>query len=66
MLFRSVVKDKKTGYIVETKQPNKLAEVVVDFYENKRESEFIEHIKECAYEFSWERMVETIRNIIDI
>ena len=47
-----VVKDKKTGYIVETKQPNKLAEVVVDFYENKRESEFIEHIKECAYCYS--------------
>lgn len=60
-----VVKDKKTGYVVEPQKPKKLAEVIIDFYKNEREKEYIEHIKESAYEFSWERMVETIINILD-
>lgn len=58
-----VVKDKKTGYIVEPQNPKKLADAVVDFYECEKEKDFIEHIKESAYEFSWERMVQTISEI---
>ena len=59
-----VVKDKKTGYLVEAKSPDEIAKAIIDFYENKREQEFEEHIKESAYEFSWERMVEIISVIM--
>lgn len=58
-----VVKDYLTGYVVESKNPSKLSEVVLDFYRNDRQEEYMHHIKECAYEFSWEKMVQTIRDI---
>lgn len=58
-----VVKDKKTGYVVEPQNPKKLAEVITDFYKNDKEKEYIEHIRESAYEFSWERMVETVEEL---
>lgn len=54
------VSDRKTGYIVEPRQPGRIAEAVVDFYENHRAQEFGEHIREESYRFSWERMEETI------
>ena len=60
-----VVKDKKTGYLVESKNPYEIAKAIIDFYENKREQEFEENIKESAYEFSWERMVEVISELMD-
>lgn len=60
-----VVADKKTGYLVKPKNPEAIANAVIDFYENKREQEFEEHIKETAYEFSWERMVEIISELMD-
>lgn len=60
-----VVKDKKTGYLVESKNPDEIAKAIIDFYENKREQEFEENIKESAYEFSWERMVEVISELMD-
>ena len=59
-----VVKDKKTGYIVEPQDPKEITDAVVDFYECEREKDFIKHIKESAYEFSWERMVQTITDLI--
>lgn len=60
-----VVADKKTGYLVEPKNPEAIADVVIDFYDNKRELEYAEHIQESAYEFSWERMVEIISDLMD-
>ncbi len=58
-----VVTNGKTGYVVEPRKPKKLAELIIDFYMNDREKECTEHIRESAYEFSWERMVETIEEI---
>lgn len=55
-----VVSDKKTGYIVEPRQPGLIADAVTDFYENQRIQEFEKHIAEESYRFSWERMEETI------
>lgn len=58
-----VVTDGKTGYVVEEKNPRKLADAIIDFYENKKEEEFIENVKQEAERFSWERMRETIENL---
>lgn len=55
-----VVTDGKTGYIVEEKNPKKLAEAIIDFYEKDREKEFIEGVRKEAERFSWDRMRETI------
>lgn len=61
-----VVTDGKTGYVVEAQNPNKLAEAVVKYYENDMESEFIEGVKDEAYRFSWDRMVEVIEKIFQV
>ena len=59
-----VVADKKTGYLVESKNPRALADAIIDFYTNNRGQEYEEHIKESAYEFSWERMVHIITELL--
>lgn len=59
-----VVQDRKTGYIVESQNPPKIAEAVIDFYENNRAGEFEKYIKEEAFRFSWERMEETIKALM--
>lgn len=58
-----VVTDEKTGYVVEEKNPKKLAEVIIDFYENEKEEQFIENVRQEAVRFSWTRMRETIETL---
>ncbi len=59
-----VVQNMKTGYIVEPQNPQKIAEAVIDFYENRRSQDFENYIKQEAYRFSWERMENTIKELI--
>ncbi len=58
-----VVADGKTGYVVETKNPTRLAEAVIRFYSEDKEKEFVENIRKEAYQFSWERMTEAITQL---
>lgn len=58
-----VVKNEKTGYIVKTGDADAIAGAVTDFYKNNRAGEFERYIREEAYQFSWDRMVETIVGI---
>lgn len=58
-----VVENGKTGYVVKPQDPEKIAEVIIDFYLNNREAEFEQHIKEAAYRFSWDRMEEAIEQL---
>lgn len=60
-----VVIDGKMGYVVEPKNSKGLAEAVVNFYENEMEQIFVKGVKEEAYRFSWDRMVEKIESFID-
>ena len=60
-----VVTDRKTGYVVEPKSPQAIAEAVEDFLANGRSREFEEHIREEAYRFSWERLSEKIGEILE-
>lgn len=59
-----VVTNGKTGYVVEAKRPEKLAEAVIRYYEEEMEEKFVSGVKKEAYRFSWDRMVETIEKII--
>lgn len=58
-----VVLDDRTGYIVKPNNPGEIAKAVNRFFtENKRE-EFEKNIKEEAYKYSWDRMVEVVESI---
>ena len=59
-----VVTDRKTGYIVEPENADAIADAVVDFFEHDRAVEFAENVKEEAYRFSWDRMVEIVEEML--
>lgn len=59
-----VVEHMKTGYLVESKNPQAIAEAVIDYFENQREEQFSEFIKESAYKFSWQRMEDCIKSFL--
>jgi len=58
-----VVEDNKTGFIVESKNPEKLAETVIRYFNENKEKEFKKNIEEIKWKFSWEKLVERIENI---
>ncbi|GET29893.1 glycosyl transferase [Prolixibacter sp. SD074] len=57
-----IIPDQKVGYVV---QPNvkAIADALVDFYENSRQSEFEEQVKEEKKKYSWKRMVGIISEV---
>lgn len=59
-----VVTDGRTGYLVKAENADAIADVVVDFFENDRIVEFTQGVKEEAYRFSWERMVEVVEEML--
>lgn len=60
-----VVEDGKTGYVIEPGKPEELAHAVIRFYREDQEQTFIDHIKEEAYRFSWERMGEVVSGFME-
>ncbi|MCD4747358.1 MAG: glycosyltransferase [Bacteroidales bacterium] len=54
-----IVPDGKVGYVVE-RDSEKIAEAILKFYDENKEQEFIENIKEEKKKYSWERMLESI------
>lgn len=60
-----VVDHGRTGYVVESQSPGKLAEAINDFWENDRAVEMKQHIEEAAYKFSWDRMAEAIDKVLE-
>lgn len=58
-----VVLDGKTGYIVQPRNSDELAQKVVDFFEKNMAEAFKEGIKQEAQRYSWDRMVEVIEEL---
>lgn len=58
-----VVTDNKTGYVVEAQNPERLADAIIRYYDEKKEQEFTVNVQKEAYRFSWNRMVEAIENL---
>ena len=52
----------KVGYVVEPDK-NKIADAIIDFFENNRSEEFIKNIQEEKKKYAWSKMVETINKI---
>ncbi len=57
-----IVADGKAGYTVPP-DPAYISSAILDFFENRRSPEFIQHIKAEKSRFSWERMVETLHQL---
>lgn len=60
-----VVANGRTGYVVEAKNPKMLSEKIVEYFEQNKEREFVENVRQEAYRFDWERMVEKIENFME-
>ena len=55
-----VIDEGKTGYLVEPGNPKQLAQAVIRYFKEERETEFSENVRREAWRFSWDRMVENI------
>ena len=55
----------KTGYIVEPKNSRQLAEYVIHFFNENKIAAFQEAIKTEAYKYSWDRMCNTIGDLLE-
>ena len=55
-----VVFDKETGYLVEPKRPDLIAESIKDFFDNDRAEVLGAGIEREKYRYSWDRMEELI------
>lgn len=60
-----VVLNGKTGYVVPSKEPGKIADAVVRFFTEKKGIQFSEYIRAEAYKYSWERMREQIELLLN-
>lgn len=54
-----IVPHNKVGYVTKISS-SEVAKAIIDFYENNRESEFIENTKEEKKRFSWEKFIDKI------
>ncbi len=59
-----VVIDKKTGYVVEPKNPQQLAQAVITYYKEDMGEQFAENVRKEAYRFSWDRMTEKVEELL--
>jgi glycosyltransferase involved in cell wall biosynthesis len=57
-----IIPDGKIGYVVEP-DSQKIADALVDFYENDRITDFEAHIVEEKKKFSWSNMVNTFLSV---
>ena len=64
MLFRSVVEDRKTGYVVESKNAEAIAKAVFRFYGEDNNIDWEKNIQDSAGQFSWDVMVERIEDML--
>ena len=55
-----VVTDGKTGYVIEAEKPKQLADAIIKYFMENKEEEFTDNVRNEAYRFSWDRIVEVV------
>ncbi len=58
-----VVLHNQTGYVVESKDCDALANAIIQFFSENKANEFESHIKLEAERYSWSHMIEIIRSL---
>jgi len=59
-----IVEHNKVGYVT-SKEPSKIADSILDFYNNNRETLFIKNTRKAKKNFSWESFVEGVDTLIE-
>ena len=60
-----VVKDNKTGFIIDRENPQILAETISKFYSENKEDEFIKNIEDELEKYSWKRFAEGMMELVN-
>lgn len=60
-----VVLDNRTGFVIPPKDADAVARAVIRFFEENRAEAFRENIREEAYRYSWDRMVEHVDGLME-
>ena len=60
-----VIKDNKTGFIIEKENPKIMAETIVKFYTENKEKEFVDNIETELEKYSWKRFVDGILELVN-
>ena len=60
--LKEIVLHNKVGYVCEPNESS-VADALVDFFTNNRESEFIEGVKDEKEKYSWDKMIENIKSL---
>ncbi len=58
--LKEIVLHNKVGYVCEPNESS-VADALVDFFTNNRESEFIKGVKDEKKKYSWDKMIENIK-----
>lgn len=61
-----VVIHEKTGYIVKPMDSEQLADKIICFYRENKEKDFQKEIRRESYKYSWDRMRETVDDLMNI
>ncbi|MDE7478362.1 MAG: glycosyltransferase family 4 protein [Lachnospiraceae bacterium] len=59
-----VVTDGQTGYVVESKNPEQLADAIVKYYQQDMEQKLVKNVQKEAYRFSWDRLTEKVEELL--
>ena len=59
-----VVEDGRTGYVVQPKSPEAIAEAAIKFFREDRAESMAKNIEKEAYRFSWERMGDVVEGFV--
>ena len=57
-----IVPNGKVGYVVEP-DAEKIADALLDFFENKRSDEFVANIREEKKKYTWDKMIESLNKV---
>ena len=58
-----VVTDGKTGYVVEAENEEEIAKAIGKYFKEKRELAFKENIRNETYRFSWDRIIDVVKEL---
>ncbi|NLN31852.1 MAG: glycosyltransferase [Bacteroidales bacterium] len=60
-----IVADGKCGYVVKP-EPGEVAEAIIDYFSNKRQSQFTEGVEKEKSRFTWDRLTDSILKVYKV